>query len=334
MIKNLSGMFHKTPPRMNDAPLHGMPLHQKQRELKLEIEASKADMIRTNPNGIRSKGKGDIQIKNNLAYNKMDDHVAYNRACIRYELANNGLNMFNKQNAKGLKLEAKTDAKLRAADGTGSLPSPRSASIAEAAPSGSMLGRTSPASWEAGDDAAAMGLGGSRPTSGEYINTPTLNASGSGSLAVEARAKAGSETPLEAPLDKYGMPKYYTTESGQKIPGSLFPMHESAPGTSRDMSDLTFSNTPASQQLDKYGMPKHYTTESGQQIPGYLFPGHESPGESRPISPSLTFEQPQNAASHGSLAPKPTPSTDPKAYLEQARQDLLGGNRREPDTGI
>ena len=264
-------------------------------------------------------GKGDIQIKNNLALKKMDDSVAYNRACIRYEQANHSLNMFNKTNAKGLKQEAKTDAKLRAADGTGSLPSPRSASIAEAAPSGSMLGRTSPASWEAGDDAAAMGL------------TPAV---GSHSLATEARAKAGSETPLEAPLDKYGMPKYYTTESGQKIPGSLFPMHESAPGASRDMSDLTFSNSAAGQQLDKYGMPKHYTTESGQQIPGYLFPGHETPGSGRPLSPSLTFEQPQNAASHGSLAPNPTPSTDPKAYLEQARQDLLGGNRREPDTGI
>lgn len=319
MIKNLSGMFHKTPPRLNDAPLHGMPLHQKQRELRLEVEASKADMMRTNPAGIKSKGKGDIQIKNNLALKKMDDSVAYNRACIRYEQANHSLNMFNKQNAKGLKQEAKTDGKLRAEDGTGSLPSPRSASIAEAAPSGSMLGRTSPASWEAGDDAAAMGL------------TP---AASSHSLATEARAKAGSETPLEAPLDKHGMPKYYTTESGQKIPGSLFPMHESAPGPSHDMSDLTFSNPSAGQQLDKYGMPKHYTTESGQQIPGFLFPGHETPGMDRPLSPSLTFEQPQNAASHGSLAPKPTPSTDPKAYLELARQDLLGGNRRESDTGI
>lgn len=285
MIKNLSGMFHKTPPRLNDAALHGMPLHQKQRELKLEVEASKADMMRTNPNGIKSKGKGDIQIKNNLSYKKMDDSVAYNRACIRYENANHQLNMFNKENAKGLKTEAKTDGKHRAADGTGSLPSPRSASIAEAAPSGSMIGRTSPASWEAGDDAAAMGLERSRPNSGESVHTPTLNTSGSGSLATEARTKAGSETPLEAPLDKYGM-------------------------------------------------PKHYITDSGQKIPGYLFPGHESPESARAISPGLTFQQPQNAASYGSLAPQPTPFTDPTPYLEMARQDLLGGNRREPNTGI
>jgi hypothetical protein len=88
------------------------------------------------------------------------------------------------------------------------------------------------------------------------------------------------------------------------------------------MSDLTFSK-PAQGQLDKFGMPKHYTTESGQQIPGYLFPGHESPESSRPLSPSLTFQKPQEAAGHGSLETKPTPTSNPQAYLEEARNKAL-----------
>jgi hypothetical protein len=317
MLPKLTSAFHKTPPRLKDASLQGMPLHQKQRELKFEVEAAKGEMMSTNPAGIKSKGKGDIQIKSNLSQSKMNDPVAYNRACIHYETANHNLNMFNKQNAAGLKLEARTDGKLRVAEGTGSLPSRSSASIADAAPSGSMVEPSRPNSWESGQDVITV-----RKDSGEYITTPTLNARGSGSMAAESRAQAGKETPLEAPLDKFGMPKYYTTESGQKIPGSLFARHESAPGPSSDMSDLTFSK-PAQGQLDKFGMPKHYTTESGQQIPGYLFPGHESPESSRPLSPSLTFQKPQEAAGHGSLETKPTPTSNPQAYLEEARNKAL-----------
>lgn len=315
-LSNLSKAFQKTPARLKDASLEGMPLHQKQRELKTNVEIAKAEMTRTAPEGIRANNKGDIRIKNNLGPDQIGDRSAYNGACIKYEKANHELNMFNKTNAKGLKDEAKADTKLRKQDGTGALPSPRSASIADAAGSRSMAPASDAsssrrASWEAGDDAAAMGLA---------PKTPTLNAAGSGSMATDARAAAGTESPV----DRFGMPTHYTTQSGQQIPGYLFPGHEQ-PGSGRAMDpSLTFSNHGQAQELDKYGMPKHYTTESGQKIPGYVFPGHEAPEHNRPLSPSLTFEQPQAAASHSSMAPV-TPQSNPQAYLDKARNDLLGG---------
>ena len=124
-LSNLSKAFQKTPARLKDASLEGMPLHQKQRELKTNVEIAKAEMTRTAPEGIRANNKGDIRIKNNLGPDQIGDRSAYNGACIKYEKANHELNMFNKTNAKGLKDEAKADTKLRKQDGTGALPSPR-----------------------------------------------------------------------------------------------------------------------------------------------------------------------------------------------------------------
>lgn len=321
-LSNLPKAFQKTPARLKDASLEGMPLHQKQRELKTNVEIAKAEMTRTNPEGIKANNKGDIRIKNNLSPAQIGDRAAYNGACIKYERANHELNIFNKTNAKGLKDEVKADSKLRKQDGTGALPSPRSASIADAAGSRSMapasdVSASRRGSWEPGDDAAAMGLAPKRE-SGELVTTPSLaNAAGSGSMVSDARAAAGAESPV----DRFGMPTHYTTQSGQQIPGYIFPGHEQ-PGSGRALDpNLTFSNPGQAQELDKYGMPKHYTTESGQKIPGYLFTGHEAPEHNRPLSPSLTFEQPQSAASHSSMAPI-NPQTNPQEYLENARKHI------------
>ena len=298
---NISNPFHSTPQRLKDTTLEGMPLHVKQRELKTEVEAALADMTRTNPRGIKANSKGDIKLINNLSESKKSDPVAYNAACIRHTVAEHKLNMFNKENKAGLKAEAKAGPQSGA-----NTPIPAEAS-------GSMVRGSSPASWQSGDDAAYLG---------RDLSATPAPAAASGSMAhvqLDARAAAGNDVPFQSPLDQHGMPTQYQTESGQLIPGFLFPGH-AMPAQPRDMSDLTFQQPrPQAQE----NLPTHFTTESGQTIPAYIFPGFPTPPSHTHDIAELTFQTaPQDMASHGSQI---APANNAADHLAAARAALGHG---------
>lgn len=298
-----------------------MPLHTRQRELKTELTNAKTEMGRLNPNSIKTSSSGKMTAVTNLSHRKIDDPLAYNRTCIRYEQANHSLNMFNKENKAGLKAELRGEASVTTSGRSSSEGRPT-----DIAGHGTLASR--PVSWESGDDAAYMGRNlhpDARSASPQGITA----ASGSGSMAVQSRETAGQDIPFQPSLDKYGMPTHYTTDSGQQIPGYLFPGHADPHTEARQhdqLRDLTFQN-PQPQALDRHGMPTHYTTDNGQRIPGYIFPGHESP-TSRPSMADLTFEAPQNAASHGSQV---APQLSPADRLAQARANLSNDTGRTLD---
>jgi hypothetical protein len=108
-LPNISNPFksHASTSTARSNSMEGMPLHQRQRELKTNLDSAKTEVGRHNPNALKAKSNGETQVISNLSHKKIADPVAYNRTCIRYENANHELNMFNKTNADGLKAEAK-----------------------------------------------------------------------------------------------------------------------------------------------------------------------------------------------------------------------------------